>query len=360
VLPERPIDVLDERITALEALKEQTDIAVGASAEKKTALADAEQKQGRIATAIVEQKGRIPLTAARGLMKRALKLVSDATLPSVDLTLQEQWTAAEMAAAVKRLSRALYEYGGALTAIAHERTASEASLLEEANALAAGLIAPTKTLDALVTAAETAQRDATALRASTATEVAHLSEALLRKLQLIADIEALEKRFARLRDIALDLRQDAIVDFLQAQALAGLAADGSVRLRELSAERYELRYRDDEFYVADTWHGAEQRSVKTLSGGETFLASLALALSLSGQVKALSADGRSRLDSLFLDEGFSSLDPGAVELVVEGLERLGSDGRMVGVITHLRAVADQFPRLEVEKLPTGSRVSLVM
>jgi DNA repair exonuclease SbcCD ATPase subunit len=100
----------------------------------------------------------------------------------------------------------------------------------------------------------------------------------------------------------------------------------------------QLRYRDDEFYVADMWNGDEERSVRTLSGGETFLASLALALSLSGQVRALSSVDYARLDSLFLDEGFASLDREAVDLVIDGLERLGADGRIVGVITHLREI----------------------
>jgi exonuclease SbcC len=185
-----------------------------------------------------------------------------------------------------------------------------------------------------------------------------MSEDLARKAELVGEIAELDDRSARLKSLALDLKQDAIVDFLQRQALVALAGGGSEQLRELSGERYALKFHDEEFHVADLWNGDEERSVRTLSGGETFLASLALALSLAGQIRALSAHA-ARLDSLFIDEGFGSLDRQAVGLVIDGLERLGADGRVIGIITHMREISDQFPRIEVEKLASGSKLSLV-
>jgi exonuclease SbcC len=63
------------------------------------------------------------------------------------------------------------------------------------------------------------------------------------------------------------------------------------------------------------------------------------------------------LDSLFLDEGFGTLDPDTLEVVIEAVEHLGGDGRVVGVITHVRELADRMPaRLEIEKTQRGSRV----
>jgi len=117
-----------------------------------------------------------------------------------------------------------------------------------------------------------------------------------------------------------------------------------------------LRYRDDEFFVTDGNNGDEERSVRTLSGGESFLASLALALTLSEQVRTLATTQHARLDSLFLDEGFGTLDPETLQTVIEGIERLGVDGRLVGVISHVRELTDQFRRIDVEKLPRGSRL----
>jgi exonuclease SbcC len=68
---------------------------------------------------------------------------------------------------------------------------------------------------------------------------------------------------------------------------------------------------------------------------------------------------RARLDSLFLDEGFGTLDQEALRVVVDAIEQLAGDGRLVGVITHVRELAEQFPRLEVLKSPRGSRLKEV-
>jgi exonuclease SbcC len=162
-----------------------------------------------------------------------------------------------------------------------------------------------------------------------------------------------------LEALAKELRQDRLIAFLQQEALRALADAAADRLAELSEKRYRLAYLGDEFSVIDTWNGEEARSARTLSGGETFLASLALALALSEQVASLSVTERARLDSLFLDEGFGTLDPTSLETVVEAIERLGSDGRVVGVITHVPELAIRLPvRIEVVKSPRGSRIEV--
>jgi exonuclease SbcC len=102
--------------------------------------------------------------------------------------------------------------------------------------------------------------------------------------------------------------------------------------------------------------------VKTLSGGETFLASLALALGLAERVAALAAEGRAgdALESLFLDEGFGSLDADALDQVVDALDELHGGQRMVGVVTHLQALAERLPaRVEVRRTDDGSRVGVI-
>ena len=86
-----------------------------------------------------------------------------------------------------------------------------------------------------------------------------------------------------------------------------------------------------------------QRSVRTLSGGETFQASLALALALSSQISALATAGAARLDSIFLDEGFGTLDGETLEVVATTLETLAQGSRMVGVVTHVTALAERVP-----------------
>jgi exonuclease SbcC len=95
------------------------------------------------------------------------------------------------------------------------------------------------------------------------------------------------------------------------------------------------------------------RGVKTLSGGETFLASLALALGLV----ELAGRGGGRLESLFLDEGFGSLDANALSEALDALGRQAESGRMVAVISHLRSVAEAMDRvLAITAGPSGSQV----
>jgi exonuclease SbcC len=127
----------------------------------------------------------------------------------------------------------------------------------------------------------------------------------------------------------------------------------------LSQGRYRLAFEGDEFFVEDRQNGDERRSVRTLSGGETFLASLALALALSEQIQSLAVTHRARLESLFIDEGFGNLDPEVLEVAAEALTQLGGQDRMVGVITHVAELAERLPvRIEVRPLPGGSRLEV--
>jgi exonuclease SbcC len=132
--------------------------------------------------------------------------------------------------------------------------------------------------------------------------------------------------------------------WLCSEALDSLVEEASVTLMELSGDQYQLD-RDDrnDLVVIDFEDAGARRPVHTLSGGETFQASLALALALSRQVVGLSA-GMRDLNSMFLDEGFGTLDGDTLETVGTTLERLsvGSD-RMIGIITHVAALAERAP-----------------
>ena len=141
--------------------------------------------------------------------------------------------------------------------------------------------------------------------------------------------------------------------------------DASAKLAALSGGQFDLAYEDGDFYVIDHTDADSRRSVRTLSGGETFQASLALALALSSQMSALAAGGAARLDSIFLDEGFGTLDPETLEVVVAAtLETLAQGQRMVGVITHVAALAERVPvrfivspgRTDLQRHTRGLRV----
>jgi len=140
------------------------------------------------------------------------------------------------------------------------------------------------------------------------------------------------------------LRSDGFPRWLVASALDALVADASRSLAELSGGQFELTHAGGEFLVVDHADADARRPVKTLSGGETFQASLALALALSAQMSGLAARGAARLESIFLDEGFGTLDEANLEVVAGTLEHLATRGdRMVGVVTHVPALAQRVP-----------------
>ena len=102
--------------------------------------------------------------------------------------------------------------------------------------------------------------------------------------------------------------------------------------------------------------GDELRTVHSLSGGESFLVSLALALGLA----SLSSD-KMKVESLFIDEGFGSLDPSTLNIAMDALERLHNQGRKVGVISHVQEMTERIPtQIKVLKLSNGrSKVEVI-
>lgn len=143
--------------------------------------------------------------------------------------------------------------------------------------------------------------------------------------------------------------------FAQGLTLAILTEHANAHLRQLS-HRYQLRRvptADLDLQVVDGDMADEVRALTTLSGGETFLVSLALALGLAS-ICSRSAT----MESLFIDEGFGTLDPATLEVALAALEGLGDDGRKVGVISHVQNLAD---RLEAEVCvePCGGGLSVV-
>jgi exonuclease SbcC len=136
----------------------------------------------------------------------------------------------------------------------------------------------------------------------------------------------------------------------------------------MSKGRYQLVRKEDrakgnkasglELEVEDAYTG-KVRAVATLSGGESFMAALSLALGLSDVVQAYA--GGIRLDTLFIDEGFGSLDAESLDLAVRTLIDLQAAGRMVGVISHVAELKEQMPlRLDVLAGRDGSKVRLVV
>nr|QLK00044.1 SMC family ATPase [Micromonospora carbonacea] len=159
------------------------------------------------------------------------------------------------------------------------------------------------------------------------------------------------------RALAGHLRANNFERWLLAEALDLLVDGASGILRELSGGQYDLVHDKGEFFVVDHHDAGLRRGVRTLSGGETFQASLALALALSEQLAGMSTTAAT-LESIVLDEGFGTLDTATLDTVAATLESLAARGdRMVGVVTHVPALAERIPvRFEVSKDARTARV----
>jgi exonuclease SbcC len=189
--------------------------------------------------------------------------------------------------------------------------------------------------------------------AATSSACEQLRARLQRKAELERQQASLRREHETWTALQRSLQRDAFQRYLLEELEAELLDWSGQLLYEISDSRYRLRLEDGEYQVIDHWNAAEARSVKTLSGGETFQASLALAIALSDRLA-----GSRVLGALFLDEGFGALDPQALELVTSSLERLRSGGRMVGVVTHVASLAERLPAtLRVQRDGQGSQVT---
>ncbi len=133
----------------------------------------------------------------------------------------------------------------------------------------------------------------------------------------------------------------------------GLTLDHLIHLANQQLERLHGRYYLQrkpgdalELQVIDTWQADSHRDTTTLSGGESFLVSLSLALALSDLVSH-----KTSIDSLFLDEGFGTLDSETLEIALDALDNLNASGKMIGVISHIDAMKERIPvQIQVKKM----------
>ncbi|QJI28769.1 AAA family ATPase [Pseudomonas sp. ADAK18] len=158
------------------------------------------------------------------------------------------------------------------------------------------------------------------------------------------------QRWARLDVLIGSATGDKFRKFAQAYNLDLLVHHANVQLRQL-VRRYRLKRGGSMLglLVLDTEMGDETRSVHSLSGGETFLVSLALALGLASM-----ASSTLKIESLFIDEGFGSLDPESLQLAMDALDGLQAQGRKVAVISHVQEMHERIPvQIQVKRQGNG-------
>lgn len=183
-----------------------------------------------------------------------------------------------------------------------------------------------------------------------------------RDLNELKDIQKHHKSTAylcsNLDELTKLIEGNKFVEYVAQSQLKYICVEASKRLKDITRGRYALELDENGgFIMRDDFNGGYRRSASTLSGGETFLTSLALALSLSSQIQL---KGSAPLEFFFLDEGFGSLDTSLIDTVISSLESLRSDKLSIGLISHVEDLKNRVPiKLIVDNYSGGKTGSFV-
>jgi exonuclease SbcC len=388
-----------ERLAAVaEALAQCEATADQARLESARRAAAAEALAAEAATAEAEVTGQLGPDLDADLVVRMAELLLQ-SLDEVAVAVND-----EARALVKKETAALHLSGQAQAMGFPSLAAAEAAMLpaEERQSLAAAVAAHREARVAAEAVlaeargakdvggaddAEVPDVELTAPRVAAAAEVfdaavarhaevsgaaAELRRLVARHAEAVAELAPLEdeaRRVRRLADICTGTgneRKMSLERYVLAARMEEITAAAGRRFQAMSEGRYTLRHSDERvkgggasglsIVVVDAWTGVE-RDVRTLSGGETFQASLALALAVVDVVQQHA--GGVHIDALFVDEGFGTLDADALDDAVAELERLREGGRLVGIISHVAALHGRIPAgIEVIKAADGSTVRL--
>ena len=172
------------------------------------------------------------------------------------------------------------------------------------------------------------------------------------KKQLLQELEKVYHKLDLLTELEGLFRGKRFVEYVSRYYLEYVSREADHQLRQMTGSSYGLETDGNGiFLIRDYKNGGALRPASTLSGGETFMASLALALALSSQIQM---KGAAPLELFFLDEGFGTLDETCLEVVMESLENIRTKRRSVGVITHVEEIKNRIPvRLLVEPARMG-------
>lgn len=346
VVAGEPVEVLHEQLARL-------GVATAAATQARAAVESTRQR-ARQADLVLE-RARQAISTARAAFDRARDVVAPLGPPvaaRADLAL-------DWAALVDWAHAQAPVLGAREEQARHEAVEARRQRTERLDALVAGAAA----LDVLVRSPETVRDQVIASRAAAAGALERLDADMARAATLRSQVEQAGEHEVVAGALGRHLQANGFQKWVLDEALERLVLGATGILQRLSGGGYSLTLdaKTSNFAVVDHTNADAVRSARTLSGGETFLASLSLALSLADQVVELAGAAAAPLESIFLDEGFGTLDPDTLDIVASAIEELGSQGRMVGVVSHVRDLAERLPvRFEVRKGPAGATVDRVM
>ena len=178
-----------------------------------------------------------------------------------------------------------------------------------------------------------------------------LKDALEKREALGDELGAAQQELERWQRLQETIPANALRDFALEIMFKQMGSLANEQLKYLTSERYQLKVEGiGDLGVVDRWNANEERPVETLSGGESFLTSLALALALSELSR-----GGAQLNSLFLDEGFGTLDAETLDIAIAALEGLRMQGRSIFLISHIQELTRRLPvKIDVKRRGNGS------
>ncbi|QSX06499.1 AAA family ATPase [Sedimentibacter sp. zth1] len=158
---------------------------------------------------------------------------------------------------------------------------------------------------------------------------------------LLKQKEKLSHHLALLSDLEKLFKGKRFVEYVASTRLKYISIEADKKLKEISSGNYGLEVdKNGKFIIRDYKNGGVTRDASTLSGGETFIASLALALALSAEIQL---KGTAPLELFFLDEGFGTLDDELLEVVMSSIEKIHNDRLKVGIISHVESIKNRVP-----------------
>ena len=183
------------------------------------------------------------------------------------------------------------------------------------------------------------------------TEINRLKDALAQRTAVDAEMQQSGQELERWQRLQNTIPANNLRDFALDIMFRQMGRLANTQLEYLTSGRYQLKVEGiGKLTVVDRWNANEERPVETLSGGESFLTSLALALALSELSR-----GRAQIHSLFLDEGFGTLDSETLDVAIAALEGLQMQGRSIFLISHIGELTRRIPvRIAVQKMGNGS------
>jgi len=188
-------------------------------------------------------------------------------------------------------------------------------------------------------------------------EITEIRSKLVEKITRVQDLEKIEKRELNLKELERLFKGHGFVKYVSSIYLKELCQTANHRFMKLTKNSLSLEIdEDNNFWVRDYLNGGKKRLLKSLSGGQTFQASLCLALALAEKVKSLN---RADQSFFFLDEGFGALDRASLRTVFEALKSLRHEQRVVGIISHVEELQQEievYAKVELDD-ETGSQVS---